>query len=48
MHVLFSEWHGFAQFHTGLGLLCTSLRVGSQEDMVFVPKQFNVYLETMA
>lgn len=46
--VLFSEWPGFAQPRTGLRLLCTSLCVSSQEDMVFVPKHFNVYLETMA
>lgn len=48
MHVFFSEQHGFAQSCTGMGLLCTSLCVSSQEDMVFVPEHFNVYLETMA
>lgn len=48
IRVLFSEQHGFAQPRTGLGLLCTSLCVSSQEDTVFVLKHFNVYLETMA
>lgn len=46
--VLFSEQYGFAQPCTGLGLLCTWLCVSSQEDMLFVPKHFNVHLETMA
>jgi len=47
-HVPFSDRHGFAQPHTGLGLLCTSVSGSSQEDVVFVPKHFNVHLETMA
>lgn len=48
MCVLFSKQCGVAQSHTGLGLLCTLLCISSQEDMVFVPEHFNVYLETMA
>lgn len=48
MCVDFPKQCGVAQSHTVLGFLCTLLCVSSQEDMVFVPEHFNVYLETMA